>query len=78
MKHPESASTRTVVVVGNGMVCQRFCERLLQYSDTFRLVVFGEEPRPAYDRVKLTSYYEKARRGYPWHKAPPVLDRSRR
>jgi nitrite reductase (NADH) large subunit len=60
MKHPESASTRTVVVVGNGMVCQRFCERLLAYSDAFRLVVFGEEPRPAYDRVKLTSYYEKA------------------
>lgn len=51
---------RTVVVIGNGMVSQRFCERLLDYApSTYRLVVFGEEPRPAYDRVKLTSFYQK-------------------
>lgn len=59
MKQP-SNPRRTVVVIGNGMVSQRFCERLSDYApSTHRLVVFGEEPRPAYDRVKLTSYYEK-------------------
>lgn len=51
---------RTIVVIGNGMVCQRFCERLRQLGCNDALVVFGEEPRPAYDRVKLTSYYEKS------------------
>lgn len=51
---------RTIIVIGNGMVCQRFCERLRQLGCTEAIVVFGEEPRPAYDRVKLTSYYEKS------------------
>jgi nitrite reductase (NADH) large subunit len=51
--------TRQVVVVGSGMVSHRFCERLLEHDrqGTFRLVVVGEEPRPAYDRVHLTSYF---------------------
>src|SRR5688572_29380112 len=50
-------STR-VVVVGNGMVSHRFCERLAQYdtSRRFHVTVLGEEPRPAYDRVHLTDY----------------------
>jgi nitrite reductase (NADH) large subunit len=49
----------TVVVVGNGMVSHRFCERLTEHDRErrFRLVVIGEEPRPAYDRVHLTSYF---------------------
>jgi nitrite reductase (NADH) large subunit len=54
-----SRSRRTVVVVGNGMVGHRFCERLraLDRQERYRLVVLGEEPRPAYDRVHLTSYF---------------------
>jgi nitrite reductase (NADH) large subunit len=53
-----AAGTR-VVVVGNGMVSHRFCERLLEYDrpGRFRLVVVGDEPRPAYDRVHLTSFF---------------------
>src|SRR5262245_4025052 len=50
---------RRLVVIGNGMVGQRFCERLVQ-CDTdrrWRLVVFGEEPRPAYDRVHLSEFF---------------------
>ena len=49
----------SVVVVGNGMVSHRFCERLLEYDRDGRhqLVVVGEEPRPAYDRVHLTTYF---------------------
>ncbi len=51
---------RRVVVVGNGMVGFRFCERLRQHDDEkqFEIVTFCEEPRPAYDRVNLTKYFE--------------------
>jgi len=47
----------TVVVVGNGMVGYKFCEKLLAKSTDFNLVVFGEEPRAAYDRVHLSEYF---------------------
>ena len=49
----------TVLVVGNGMVSHRFCEKLVEYDTEKRywIVVVGEEPRPAYDRVHLTSYF---------------------
>lgn len=50
---------KTVVVVGNGPVGQRFCEKLVEFDGgrRFRAVTFCEEPRPAYDRVNLTSYF---------------------
>src|SRR5690242_8357548 len=47
-----------VVVVGNGMVGHRFCERLVEYGGDHRVIVCGEEPRPAYDRVHLTDYFD--------------------
>ena len=45
-----------LVVVGNGMVGHRFCEALVQRGADrmYDIVVFGEEPRVAYDRVHLT------------------------
>ena len=48
-----------VVVVGNGMVGHRFCEELLTRAggDRFELIVLGEEPRPAYDRVHLSEFF---------------------
>ena len=48
-----------ILVVGNGMVSHRFCERLREHDPArrFHIVVLGEEPRPAYDRVHLTSYF---------------------
>lgn len=51
---------RTVVVVGNGMVGHRFCERLAEHDADrdFEVVTFCEEPRPAYDRVNLSRYFE--------------------
>jgi nitrite reductase (NADH) large subunit len=51
--------TNTVVVVGNGMVGHRFCERLLEFDidHRFQIVTFAEEPRPAYDRVNLSKYF---------------------
>ncbi|MER7012650.1 nitrite reductase large subunit NirB [Saccharopolyspora sp. NPDC000359] len=52
--------TRTLVVVGHGMVGHRLVE-VLRERDTagaWRIVVLGEEPRPAYDRVALSSYLD--------------------
>ncbi|MHC5905604.1 nitrite reductase large subunit NirB [Streptomyces sp. S6] len=51
--------TPTIVLVGHGMVGQRFLEALAArgLTATHRVVVLCEEPRPAYDRVRLTSYF---------------------
>ena len=45
--------TGKIVVIGNGMVGQRFLERLTSRmsSDAIDVTVFCEEPRAAYDRV---------------------------
>jgi nitrite reductase (NADH) large subunit len=52
-------SPRKIVVIGNGMVGQRFLEQLTGRiaSDAFEITVFCEEPRAAYDRVQLTSFF---------------------
>ncbi|MEU8650033.1 nitrite reductase large subunit NirB [Streptomyces sp. NPDC048737] len=54
-----SGATPTIVLVGHGMVGQRFLEALADrgLTATHRVVVLCEEPRPAYDRVQLTSYF---------------------
>jgi nitrite reductase (NADH) large subunit len=46
-----------VVVIGNGMVGQRFLEKLVARDESHEITVFCEEPRPAYDRVQLTSFF---------------------
>ena len=50
-------SKPTVIVVGNGMVGYKFCEKLISRSAGFNIIVFGEEPRRAYDRVHLSEYF---------------------
>ncbi|MGF7080201.1 nitrite reductase large subunit NirB [Mucilaginibacter sp. UYCu711] len=47
----------TVIVIGNGMVGYKFCEKLVTKSSGFNIIVFGEEPRQAYDRVHLSEYF---------------------
>ena len=49
-----------LVVVGHGMVGHRFVQAAIErgLTETHDLVVVGAEPRPAYDRVALTSYFE--------------------
>ncbi len=49
-----------LAVVGNGMVGLRFVEEALAagLGERFQIVVFGEEPRPAYDRVHLSSHFD--------------------
>ena len=46
-----------IVVIGNGMVGQRFLEQLVKRGGDFEITAFCEEPRPAYDRVQLTSFF---------------------
>lgn len=62
--HPTSASTGSLspgrqarlVIVGNGMVSHRLCEKLMEANGAkrFHITVLGEEREPAYDRVHLT------------------------
>lgn len=51
-------ATRTVVVVGHGMVGHRFVEALRSRDteSTWKVVVLSEEAEAAYDRVGLSSY----------------------
>ncbi len=51
--------TEKIVVIGNGMVGQRFLEQLTGRvsGDAVEVTVFCEEPRAAYDRVQLTSFF---------------------
>ena len=48
-----------VIVVGNGMVGYKFCEKFVSKSgqEKYEITVFGEEPRRAYDRVHLSEYF---------------------
>ncbi|BDS06953.1 nitrite reductase large subunit [Oceaniferula spumae] len=48
-----------IIVIGNGMVGYKFCERLVNKDTEKRcqIVTFCEEPRPAYDRVHLSEYF---------------------
>ncbi|WP_232660401.1 nitrite reductase large subunit NirB [Pseudonocardia sp. TRM90224] len=52
--------TSELVVVGNGMVGHRLVSALLDRDTThaWRITVLGEEERPAYDRVALSSYVD--------------------
>lgn len=49
-----------LVMVGNGPVGHKFLETLVSSgaAKNFDVTVFGEEPRPAYDRVHLTAWFE--------------------
>ncbi|MGZ3938496.1 MAG: nitrite reductase large subunit NirB [Flavisolibacter sp.] len=47
-----------IVVIGNGMVGYKFCEKWIERNGSgSALTVFGEEIRPAYDRVHLSNYF---------------------
>jgi nitrite reductase (NADH) large subunit len=50
-------SQKKVVVIGNGMVGYKFCEKITTKSNDFEIIVFAEEPRRAYDRVHLSEYF---------------------
>ena len=51
---------QNLVVIGNGMVGHRFLELIVEQNTNqdWNIVVFGEEPRVAYDRVNLSGYFD--------------------
>ncbi|MCL8027457.1 nitrite reductase large subunit NirB [Nocardioides bruguierae] len=53
------SNRQRLVVVGHGMVGHRFVQAAVErgLTETYDIVVLGEEPRAAYDRVALTSYF---------------------
>lgn len=54
----ENPAKPRLLVIGNGMVGQRLLELLSAESpDRYEIDVLCEEPRPAYDRVQLTSFF---------------------
>jgi nitrite reductase (NADH) large subunit len=49
--------SRRLIVIGNGMVGQRLLETLVAENHGFHITVLCEEPRAAYDRVQLSSFF---------------------
>src|SRR6187402_1157375 len=50
--------SKRIIVVGHGMVGQRFLETLTtDGSGEFAITMLAEEPRLAYDRVNLSKYF---------------------
>ncbi|GAA1074655.1 nitrite reductase large subunit NirB [Nocardiopsis composta] len=51
-----------LIVIGNGMAAHRLVDALTRAdtAGTWQATVIGEEPRPAYDRVALSSYFDGA------------------
>ncbi|URQ62358.1 nitrite reductase large subunit NirB [Pantoea alhagi] len=63
-RQPEAAESKAMnkpvmVVIGHGMVGHYFLEQLVnkQLHLRYQLVVYGEEPHSAYDRVHLSDYF---------------------
>lgn len=52
-------SKQKLVVIGNGMVGHKFLEQFAakEQAANFEIITFCEEPRVAYDRVQLSSYF---------------------
>src|SRR4030095_12118375 len=48
-----------IVVIGNGMVGYKFCEKLIAKSrpQEFSITVFGEAVRPSYERAHLSEFF---------------------
>ncbi|MCH8499630.1 MAG: nitrite reductase large subunit NirB [Marinobacter sp.] len=55
-------SKKTLIVVGNGMVGHHFLEQFTASpaAADYQILVFGEEPLVAYDRVHLSEYFAQA------------------
>src|SRR5262245_605855 len=59
-EHEDESETQALVIAGNGMMSFKLCQRLVERRlcpGPLHVVVFGEEPRPAYDRVHLTQMF---------------------
>jgi nitrite reductase (NADH) large subunit len=54
-----------IVVAGHGMVGHRFVEAVRARDPRAEITVFAEETRPAYDRVRLTAWFDGEDLGLP-------------
>lgn len=52
-----TAQQRRLLIVGHGPIGHAFIEQIWD-SETFEVTVVCEEPRPAYNRVNLTQYFQ--------------------
>ncbi|MBX2810446.1 MAG: nitrite reductase large subunit NirB [Myxococcales bacterium] len=61
MDTAEHRNKGRVIVIGNGMVGHRFCERMvdLEANTRFEMTVIGAEVHPAYDRVRLSEFFSE-------------------
>ncbi|KAG5182777.1 hypothetical protein JKP88DRAFT_164241 [Tribonema minus] len=57
----DNGAPRNIVVIGNGMVGHKFCEKLLELDadKRYKITTFCEEPRSAYNRMRLTEFFAK-------------------
>lgn len=64
-RRPRPAAGSRLVIVGNGMVGAKFCEALADegLTEPLSVTVVGAEPRPAYDRIKLSTYVDHRNAG---------------
>ncbi|MFE9404242.1 NAD(P)/FAD-dependent oxidoreductase [Streptomyces sp. NPDC006530] len=71
--------TRTLVVVGHGMVGHQLVDhvRSLDPQGTWRIVILGEEHHLAYDRVSLSSYLDGKSKGDLTLAGPDLLQDTR-
>jgi len=55
-----AVAKQTIVVIGNGMVGLKFCEKMIEYDTAgeFEIITFCEEKKPAYHRMNMTQYFE--------------------
>ncbi|WP_100448326.1 nitrite reductase large subunit NirB [Glycomyces xiaoerkulensis] len=51
-------SDKRLVVIGDGMVGRRFLEAVVERDPSWQVTVLAEEPRPAYDRVRLSAFFD--------------------
>ncbi|WP_449356246.1 FAD-dependent oxidoreductase [Alishewanella longhuensis] len=55
-KEKRARTEAELIIIGNGMACQRLLAELVQQPNRpARIVVFGAEAKPAYNRVLLSS-----------------------
>ncbi|WP_460308307.1 nitrite reductase large subunit NirB [Actinocorallia aurea] len=69
MDHGRVVPQKSLVVVGYGPAAHRLIDALRERDGVgaWKITVIGEETRPAYDRVALTTYLEGADLAYPAH-----------
>lgn len=49
---------KKIIIIGNGMVGNKFCEKIKQKDPNIEITIFSEESFRAYDRVHLTDYFK--------------------